>query len=360
VLVWPLARTRHEVAEAHQKLWQWFVVVLRILTASKLGTSCCPWTARLIPGLVGSQAVLRFARRLLGTVRAAKEYTLTLERLPMRVDPVEACMLPLTIVPQSSSNTNLKAHPTGIGYLQIRTFNGPDVLGPVKSSLRKLTDEAGTAPARSLIIDLRGNLGGRLREARATAAEIATTAQGLGKRGTMESALKAALPNPVTPPPPIALLVGARTASAAELLASELHTFPSIEPGMFGAASIHEESHSWSARGSGRLAILISCGEDPPAKKTFGKAEEQEAVPLSDGGVVLLTTSRWAPATFDGLTADVLCGADGMPRWIDGPAPPPQPHESLFVSAMAKEPLAENCVRCATLPLLRAGYSAAR
>jgi len=312
--------------------------------------------ARLIPGPVGSQAVLRFARRQLETAREAKEYTLTLERRPMRVDPVEACMLPLTTVPQGPSNANLKAHSTGIGYLRIRTFNGPDVLGPAKASLRKLTDEAGTAPAGGLIVDLRGNLGGRLREARAVAAEIARTAD--ARPGTMGSL--------VTPAPPVALLVGARTASAAELLASELHAFPSAEPATFSADGIQAESRLRTAAQvqqkqlpAGRLSVLISCGENPPAKKTFGKSEEQEAVPLSDGGVLLLTTSRWAPATFDGLKADVLCGADGVPHWIQKPVPPPHPYESILIGEMSKEPLADNCIRCATLALLRVGYAAA-
>ena len=83
------------------------------------------------------------------------------------------------------------------GCLHIISFNGPEVLPDVRAALSEMR----RLHLRRLVVDLRENCGGRLRDARAVARLLA--AEGLEK---------------------VALLVSGRTASAAELLVSELRS----------------------------------------------------------------------------------------------------------------------------------------
>ncbi|CAE8604572.1 unnamed protein product, partial [Polarella glacialis] len=201
-----------------------------------------------------------------------------------------------------------------LGYLKIITFNGPEVLGPVKSALRDFPEIGG------LVVDLRDNRGGRLREARLASLEIAKALEALQPRQQQN-------PQAAT----LGLLVTSNTASASELMVTQLR-----------------------GQGLQSSALVISCGEDPPSTRTYGKSEEQEAIDLSDGGALLLTTSRWGPEGFKGVPADVLCSPFGVPRWA-GTALAPRGFRRLDIaSARGKFSTEEEdgCVQCAAEAML--------
>lgn len=174
--------------------------------------------ARWIPGRPGTWANVRFQRRASVKGAAMTDYSLTLQRQPMRVQPVEF-RIPFT----------------GVGYIRIVSFNGPDVVKPLRGALH----DAVRQQLRYLILDLRDNRGGRLSDAQRATTEL--------QQQLAQKNIEAA-----------AVLVNSKSASASELMAVELRR---------------------------SKVPVVFCG-DEAAQRTFGKAEEQEAIELSDGGAL--------------------------------------------------------------------------
>lgn len=134
----------------------------------------------------------------------------------------------------------------GLGYLHVPTFNAADVAADVHEAIRRLQAEG----AHALVLDLRGNLGGRVLEAgltwgafaegtwavamargdeawRATAERVATAgaAAALVARLTVPDGTllgEQRLEDPTRFTGPVVVVVGAENASAAELVTAAL------------------------------------------------------------------------------------------------------------------------------------------
>ena len=143
------------------------------------------------------------------------------------------------------------------GILYIRIFNFQDTTaGELATQLKS------GLPARGLVLDLRGNPGGFIDQARSVVSqflpsgvvfELRTRTGGIQKEGVTGDS------HPATKQPMI-VLVDRNTASAAEITAGAL-----------------------KVRGRARLV----------GEKTFGKGEVEEDFPLSDGGDLHLTVEQW-------------------------------------------------------------------
>ena len=184
-----------------------------------------------ILGAVDTTASLRILRP-----RTGETFSRSILRTPLAVSPVAASPLG-----------------SGAGYLRIATFAAP-VAKPLREALRDLPLAGGLA------LDLRGNAGGSLREARLAGTYIAT------------ALARAAAPGGGRLP--LAIIVDGATASAAESLTLRL-------------------------RSTAGARVL---GDRAP--RTAGKAEEQEGFELSDGSGVVLTTGSWRKLPFAGVEVD--------------------------------------------------------
>jgi len=203
-----------------------------------------------------------------------------------------------------------------VGYLHVPTFNDPGVGAAVHAAVRDLV----AAGAASLVLDLRGNLGGRLVEAglaigafvdgtwaRATArgevAWLATYAieHGAGRAPIGVARLvapggavvaEARLPDPVRFHGPVVVVVGSESASAGEIVAAALLD-------------------------AGRARIV--------GEPTQGNVEAVRAYALSDGSRVLVAIARVegpAGAAFDaGVQPEVRAraGVLDLARGLDPP-----------------------------------------
>ncbi len=131
-----------------------------------------------------------------------------------------------------------------------------------------LTDALAAGPApQGIVLDLRGNRGGLLRQAVAVAAALidASVQEGgvigsaVGRDPEADQLWRAAGNSDLAPSLPLVVLVDGRTASAAEVLAAALAD-------------------------DGRAVVVGST--------TFGKGLVQAATPLPDGGTLLVTWAR--------------------------------------------------------------------
>lgn len=146
--------------------------------------------------------------------------------------------------------------PGGVGYIPLQGF-GANTAREVREAVAEVTAQG----ARSLLLDLRGNPGGRLDEGVATAElflnpgdEVArvVTRQGTGERYVAS--------DPSTTDLPLAVLVNEHTASAAEIVAGALQ--------------------------DDDRALVVG-------ETTFGKGLVQTLYPLDGGYALKLTTGRW-------------------------------------------------------------------
>ncbi|CEM13709.1 unnamed protein product [Vitrella brassicaformis CCMP3155] len=167
-----------------------------------------------------------------------------------------------------------------VGYIQILDFNSR-VEREVARALKRLQYSEEAVPPSSLILDLRGNTGGDLQSAVNIASLFSpsrplllvdsrtssdSSPQTIDTRGPWTT--DAALPLDLAELP-VVILVDAKSASASEVLAGGL-------------------------RRHCRAALV--------GETTKGKATMQEALPLSDGGFLLLSTKHFKFA--DGLSYD--------------------------------------------------------
>lgn len=146
-----------------------------------------------------------------------------------------------------------------IGYVRITQFSQPTA-AELDSSLRKLRQ---SAKLKGLVIDLRGNPGGLLDSAVKVCSrflekgEIVVSTEG---RDESDKTEYRAIACDKTLDLPIAILVNGNSASAAEIVS--------------GCLQDHKR------------AVVVG-------SRTFGKGLVQTVVPLSDGGAVRLTTSKY-------------------------------------------------------------------
>lgn len=172
----------------------------------------------------------------------AEPETVRIERGSVQVRPITASHL----------------FPAGVGYVRLSGF-GPTTTVDLRALLGEMAEDGMT----SLVIDVRENPGGYLHEA-ISSANLFLDANTLvaatrGRGGREETGMRAALPA-AYPDLPLAILVGPRTASAAEILA--------------GALQDHD-----------RAVVL--------GRTTTGKGSVQQVFRMPGGYHLKLTTMRW-------------------------------------------------------------------
>lgn len=148
----------------------------------------------------------------------------------------------------------------GYGYLRVASFQA-DTAAEFERQLDQLRGKAG-GRLRGLVIDLRSNPGGLLTSAVQIADDLLEKGGIVSTRGRMpiSDAEFRATPGDRSGGAPVAVLVDAGSASAAEVLAGAL-------------------------RDNGRARIIGS--------RTFGKGSVQTLLPLDNGDSVKLTTARY-------------------------------------------------------------------
>ncbi|HEX8184114.1 MAG TPA: S41 family peptidase, partial [Blastocatellia bacterium] len=149
----------------------------------------------------------------------------------------------------------------GIGYLKITSL-AEGKAAEVKAQLNDLVSKG----AQKIVLDLRGSANGKVQEGVAVAnlfTGSGTLARVLGK-GDKETQTFTADAGKVIFNGPLAIVVDRSTAGAAEIV----------------AAAIRDQKRG-----------------DIVGERTFGAGSEQQLFSLSDGGALLLTTAKYAPAT---------------------------------------------------------------
>jgi carboxyl-terminal processing protease len=163
-----------------------------------------------------------------------------------------------------------------VGYILYSSFD-QGAHAELRSEIERLKREG----AEGIILDLRGNGGGRLDEAVASASifveegDIVTT-RGRATGEEVYDALGDALD-----PVPMVVLIDGGTASASEILAAALSDYG--------------------------LATLVG-------EKTFGKGTVQESVPLPDGSAINLTVAEYF------TSEDISIANKGIPPDVNAPA----------------------------------------
>lgn len=234
-------------------------LILAIDGESVVGTDLTSAVAR-IRGPRGSSATLTILRPPeTGAAGAAEPFDVEVERATIES--------PTVITEALGANGE-------IGYVRLYTFN--ENAGAL---VKQAIEDAVQRGARGLILDLRGNTGGLLREAVKVAGLFVGESVVVNERfkdGTEE--VYKSTGDPVTIDLPLVLLVNEGSASASEIVAGALQD-------------------------SGR-AIMVGT-------TTFGKGSVQIPQTLSDGSIMRVTIARWYTPnnrTIDGtgLTPDVI------------------------------------------------------
>lgn len=149
----------------------------------------------------------------------------------------------------------------GVGYIKITTL-ADGKAAEIKTVLSDLISKG----AQKIVLDLRGAANGKIQDGVAVAnlfVGSGTLARVLGK-GEKETQTFTADPSKVVFNGPLAVVIDRSTAGAAEII----------------AAAVRDQK-----RGE-----LIG-------ERTFGTGSDQEMFKLSDGGALLITTAKYAPAT---------------------------------------------------------------
>lgn len=149
----------------------------------------------------------------------------------------------------------------GVGYLKLTTL-ADGKAAEVKSALSDLISKG----AQKIVLDLRGAANGKVQEGVAVAnlfAGSGTLARVLGK-GDKETQAFTADPGKVVFNGPVVVVIDRSTAGPAEII----------------AAAVRDQKR-------GELV----------GERTFGTGSEQQMFSLSDGGALLMTTAKYAPAT---------------------------------------------------------------
>ena len=149
----------------------------------------------------------------------------------------------------------------GVGYLKLTTL-AEGRAADVKSAVSDLVSKG----AQKIVLDLRGAANGKIQEGVAVAnlfAGSGTLARVLGK-GDKETQTFTADPAKVVFNGPLVVVIDRSTAGPAEII----------------AAAVRDQKRG-----------------DLVGERTFGAGSEQQMFSLSDGGALLMTTAKYAPAT---------------------------------------------------------------
>lgn len=149
----------------------------------------------------------------------------------------------------------------GVGYLKLTTL-ADGRAADVKTAVSDLVSKG----AQKIVLDLRGTANGKVQEGVAVAnlfAGSGTLARVLGK-GDKETQTFTADPAKVVFNGPMVVVIDRSTAGPAEII----------------AAAVRDQKRG-----------------DLVGERTFGAGSEQQMFSLSDGGALLMTTAKYAPAT---------------------------------------------------------------
>jgi len=149
----------------------------------------------------------------------------------------------------------------GIGYIRVTTLSEGKA-AEVKTLLTEMTSKG----AQKILLDLRGSANGDIKEGAALAnlfVGSGTLAKVIGKGGK-ESQSFDADSKKVVFNGPLAVIIDRSTAGAAEIV----------------AAAVRDHKRG-----------------EVVGERTFGAGSEQQSFPLSDGGALLITTSKYAPSS---------------------------------------------------------------
>lgn len=175
----------------------------------------------------------------------------------------------------------------GVGYVLLSTFSDS-----AREELTRTVDSLGAAGARSLVLDLRNNPGGLLNQGVAIADLFLDKGQEIVEvraRGQKRQMVYVDSAEQRWPRLPMAVLVNAGTASAAEIVA--------------GALQDHD-----------RALVL--------GRTSYGKGSAQNVFELDGGGGLKLTTARWFTPSGRSISRPVRT-ADGAPDVINDRAERP-------------------------------------
>lgn len=172
----------------------------------------------------------------------------------------------------------------GVGYVPLQVFNGTST-EEVRAAIDSLAEEG----MSSLVLDLRTNVGGPLNEGLGvTDLFLDEGKQIVEIRGRTKATERyRARSEQAYPELPIVVLVGGRSASAAEIVA--------------GALQDHDR------------ALIVGA-------TTFGKGSVQTLIPLRGGNVLRLTTARWFTPSGRSIHRDAAhrFSGEGAPLALDG------------------------------------------
>jgi carboxyl-terminal processing protease len=169
----------------------------------------------------------------------------------------------------------------GVGYVHLSTFSDS-----AREELTRTVDSLGAAGARSLILDLRNNPGGLLNQGVAIADLFLDKGQEIVEvraRGEKRQSVYVDSAEQRWPRLPVAVVVNAGTASAAEIVA--------------GALQDHDR------------ALLLG-------RTSYGKGSAQNVFTLEGGGGLKLTTARWFTPSGRSIS-HVARSDDNAPRPIN-------------------------------------------
>ncbi len=176
----------------------------------------------------------------------------------------------------------------GVGYVLLSTFSDS-----ARQELTRTVDSLGAAGARSLILDLRNNPGGLLNQGVAIADLFLDKGQEIVEvrsRGQRRQIAYVDSAEQRWPRLPMAVVVNAGTASAAEIVA--------------GALQDHD-----------RALVL--------GRTSYGKGSAQNVFELEGGGGLKLTTARWYTPSGRSISRPARVTDDGLPRQINDRAARP-------------------------------------
>jgi carboxyl-terminal processing protease len=207
---------------------------------------------------IAGLSLLEVVKRISGPV--GTPVTLTI------MDPTTGTMRNVSLVRASITVNNVTWHPlpgTGVTQVRIAGFSAG-----VTQDLRKALKEIQDKELKGIILDLRNDPGGLLDEAIGTASQFLKKGNVLLEKDAKGQISSIPVQSGgVATETPLAVLVNAGTASAAEIVAGALQ--------------------------DARRAVLIG-------QKTFGTGTVLEQFPLSDGSALLLAVEEWL--TPDGNT----------------------------------------------------------